>query len=338
METVDVFQEKDHNIFFRNIIVLNGNEKSTLENVCTRLNYEGDDIVQDISEKLLLLENLAKAMSAFPSVIGTSELAGDVRSEATLIETMSSDSDAMRELSLPTKSVLGRSFLIAKFNFFIGVAKVAENYLLPVEYIKKLKVAAQNVMFSITAEDVYISILENRTVQYDLKKKISKFLARLWECRIDSNVEKFASVLSKVWRAREQIAPVFGTMLGTSELFLLSMELDEMWQKFMIAKIHIEEISMALEEFLFGVSYENINFLRRELRRKGIHAIGRQEVDRLLGTEQRFEKNDPRRFYCSYIERHNNASARKLLNAEGPKSTLEDHYISFVFDSTAEGN
>lgn len=319
--------------FFRNIIVLNENEKVVLTDVCDRLRYESDDIVGDISEKLLRLENLAKAMSAFPSVIQTSEFVGDVRSEETLIEKMSSASNAMRELSLPTKSVLGRGYLIAKFNFFIAVSKIAESYLLPLEYVKRITVAAQNVMFSIMAEDVYISILENRTVGHDLKKRISKFLARLWEYRIDSNVEKFASVLSKVWRAREQIAPVFGTMLGTSELFLLSMELDEMWQKFMIAKIHVEEISMALEEFLFGVSYENINFLRRELRRKGISAIDRQEVNRLLGTEQRFEKNDPRRFYFSYIERRNNATARKLLNIEGPKSTLEDHYISFLFDA-----
>ncbi|MEL3907864.1 MAG: hypothetical protein P1P64_02485 [Treponemataceae bacterium] len=336
MEQVERADYHERLFFPRDIIVLNANEKKVLAELCERLTYESEEVVHGISEELLRLENLANAMSAFPSVIATSKFAGDVRSEETLLQKMCSDANLMRELSFPTKSILGRSYLFAKFNFFIGLAMLAENYLLPKTYVKNLTDVARNVMFSIMAEDVYISILKNQNVNETLKKKISKFLTQLWEYRIDSNVEKFAYALSKVWRAREQIAPVFGTMLGTSELFLLSMELDEMWQKFMIAKIHIEEVSMTLEEFLFGISYENINLLRKELRRKGISSIGRQEVDRLLGTQQQFEKNDPRQFYYSYIERHNNAFARKQLGVAGPKSTLEEHYISFIFDTNIE--
>lgn len=332
METEKSLDKEKKTFFSSNIVFLSAEELSLLNDVCIRLKDECADIVSDISERVLCLQNLAKTMSHFPSIIESSEFIGVLRTQETLLERMCSSSNAMRELSFPTKSILGRSFLVAKFNFFIAVLRIAENYLLPMDYIKRISNAAQNVMFSIMAEDVYISLLASQNVSNKLKKKISQFLAELWEYRIDSNVEKFASVLSKVWRAREQIAPVFGTMLGTSELFLLSMELDEMWQKFMIAKIGTEEVSMALEEFLFGISFEDINFLRNELRRKGIHAIGRQEVDKLLGSEQYFDKKDPRQFYYSYIERRNNAFARKRLNVEGPKNTLEDFYISFVFN------
>lgn len=332
MKADGIIDKRVGQVFYKDIVFLNDNELSVLNDVCNRLNEESEKPVKDISQRVSLLEDLAKTMSSFPSIMETSEFAGAFRNKETLFQRLCSSSNAMRELSFPTKSILGRSFLVAKFNFFISVLKIAKNYLLPVEYIKRISKLAQNVMFSIMAEDVYISILASRNINQKLKKKISKFLAELWEHRIDSNVEKFASVLSKVWRAREQIAPIFGTMLGTSELFLLSMELDEMWQKFMIAKISIVEISMALEEFLFGISYEDIVFLRNELRRKGIHAIGRQEVNKLLGSEQYFERNDPRQFYYSYIERRNNAFSRSRLNTEGPKNTLEDFYIAFVFE------
>lgn len=320
-------------LFSRDIVVFDEQEKEILNRVCTRLYEESSAIVKDISEKISRLQTLANAMSAFPSIISTSEFVGGVRNEETLLEMMSNASNTMSELSFPTKSILGRGFLVAKFNFFLAVGRIVDSYLLPIEYSKEINTAAKNVMFSIMAEDVYLSILENFSVNKGLKKKISKFLAHLWEYRIDSNVAQFADVLSKVWRAREQIAPVFGTMLGTSELFLLSMELDEMWQRFMIAKISVPNISMALEEFLFGISYENIVFLRKELCRKGISSIGRQEVEKLLGTEQQFGKKDPRQFYSSYNERRNNAFARKRLNVEGPKATLEDYYILFVFES-----
>lgn len=320
------------NFFCGEIIFLNADEKIVLRDVCRRFKDENEDLVKDISQKVLRLQNLANAMSAFPRITEASEFVGDFRDEETLLEKMCSTSSSMAELSFPTKSILGRSFLIAKFNFFIAILRIAETYLLPVDLVKRISLVSQNVMFSIMAEDVYLSILASRNIGKDLKKEISKFLAQLWEYRIDSNVEKFASVLSKVWRAREQIAPVFGTMLGTSELFLMSMEMDKMWQDFMIAKIDVLQVSMALEEFLFGISYEDINFLRGELRRKGINSIGRQEVDRLLGSQQQFKKNDPRQFYYSYIERRDRAFARKRLNFEGPKNTLEDFYISFVFE------
>lgn len=322
--------------FSHEIVVLNDSEKSILSKLCDRLKDENEEIIQDIAKKVTGLQNLATSMSSFPQIIETSEFLGTVRNEETLLNLMCNTSSDRRELSFPTKSILGRGFLVAKFNFFIAVLHIAESYVLPTEYSKKLLQVAQNVMFNLMAEDVYISILENAHVKKELKRHISRFLARLWEYRIDSNVEKFADVLTKVWRAREQIAPVFGTMLGTSELFLLSMELDEMWQKFMIAKISVPEVSMALEEFLFGISYENITFLRKELRRKGINAIGRHEVEKLLGKESLFDKKDPRQFYFSYNERRNNAFARRHLTSKGPKTTLEAHYICFVFETYSD--
>ena len=52
----------------------------------------------------------------------------------------------------------------------------------------------------------------------------------------------------------------------------------------------------------------------------------------MLGRELESENTEPRSFYSSYVQRLNNADARKRLNAEGPKNTLEDYYIAFLFE------
>ena len=45
---------------------------------------------------------------------------------------------------------------------------------------------------------------------------------------------------------------------------------------------------------------------------------------------------DPRIFYRAYTQRRNNADARKRLGATGPKKTLEDHYVQFIFERARE--
>ena len=61
--------------------------------------------------------------------------------------------------------------------------------------------------------------------------------------------------------------------------------------------------------------------------------MGRDEVSKLLNRDFDFSNTDPRLFYASYVERKNNAEARKRLNIEGPKNTLEDYYIGFLFEN-----
>ena len=121
-------------------------------------------------------------------------------------------------------------------------------------------------------------------------------------------------------------------MLGVSELFLLSMELDESWERFMIAKLADPEIGQALEEFLFGISYEKINFIRNILKERKVSALSRDEAYNLLGFKREFPSDDPRGFYASFIDRKNNAESRRRLQVPGPKRTLEDLYIPFIFE------
>ena len=321
------------NIISTDIVVLNDDERQLVENSFTRLSAANEVYVLEMSKKLMNLERLSSAISCFPSIHETSVLAGEKRSEETLIDNLCKTPPDSRMLSMPAKAVVGRGFIVAKFHVFSALTKIAAKLCFPEEEIEALRNATLNIIFTIMSEDVYISILDGNILDKGRRAKVAKALTYLWEHRLDQTIITFAPVLTGVWSARDKIAPVFGTMMGTSELFLLSAKLDETWQPFMIEKLPDTVIGQALEEFLFGISHEDILSVRKELSQKGIPVMGRDEASKLLNRDFDFSNTDPRLFYASYVERKNNAEARKRLNIEGPKNTLEDYYIGFLFEN-----
>jgi len=92
-----------------------------------------------------------------------------------------------------------------------------------------------------------------------------------------------------------------------------------------------------MEEILIGITYEQIQKLKRMLREKGIGSIGRDEVSKFLGEKVKTDvSGDYKEFYSQYSIRRDNAQARKRLNLEGPHRTLEDHFIRFVMEQNRE--
>ena len=86
-------------------------------------------------------------------------------------------------------------------------------------------------------------------------------------------------------------------MIGTSELLLLSIALDENWQRFISNRLGDQDVASAMEEFLFGLSFEDISLIRKELKTRGLNAIGRDEVPKIVGHKATLSNEDPRIFY-----------------------------------------
>ena len=109
--------------------------------------------------------------------------------------------------------------------------------------------------------------------------------------------------------------------------------MDEQWSAFIKTRLSDPGVNQAMEEFLFGISYEQITRLKNILREKGIAAIGRDEVSNFLGTDVKTNMSeDYRDFFQQYSLRRDNARARKRLDLQGPHKTLEDYFISFVME------
>jgi hypothetical protein len=113
--------------------------------------------------------------------------------------------------------------------------------------------------------------------------------------------------------------------------------MDEQWSAFIREKLAVKEISQAMEEFLFGISYEQILRLKEILRENGLKSISRDEARGYLNERIKLDINqDYRDFYLLYTIRRDNARTRNRLHLDGPKSTLEDFFVRFVMEKNQE--
>ncbi len=290
------------------------------------------------NSRLRDLEHLAKSIARFPSLLEKHDLAGGVRTPKLLIESLIKHLDeGDSTLQLPSKASLGKGFLVSKMHTISSFSKYAHH----LEGCEKLATELGNetvtAMFSLLAEDVYLNLIRDNTQPMEFRREWALSLLLLWEHWNDTTVEGIAPVLQTVWTARRKLAPAFGTMMGTSELLLISMQMDEQWIQFIKQKMGETGVSQAMEEFLFGISYEQILKLRTILKERGISAIGRDEVSQFLGQHVKADAGlDYRDFYTMYTVRRDNARARSRLGLNGPHKTLEDYFIQFVTELNRE--
>lgn len=330
-------EEQSENAFSTDIVFLTEHESYLIKCVSDRLKLISPETLEGVENRFADVRRLARDIARFPSLLSKQILTSEVQTQHTLAESLLEYREGDKTLHLPTKAILGKGFLVAKFHTFAAVTKIAQHSNLPQNEIQKLNNATLAILFTIMVEDVYLNLLDDLSIPIDIRRQIAYSLIILWEHRTDQTVIDVAPVLDAVWRARRKIAPAFGTMVGTSELLLLSIEMDDQWRDFILKKLSDNDVSFAMQEFLFGLSHEQIQKLKKTLREKGINAINRDEVYTFLKQKpSSFHDEDPRSFYLLYSVRRENAKARKKMNAEGPQNTLEDHFIRFILEQNKE--
>ena len=336
------FVSVDINSFFDNaqpsetvkeeVTLLTPRERELVDEFMPLVKEKSPEKWKVFDDRLKDLAHLAKSVARFPSLLERHELAGGTRTPTSLIDSLIEHQDeGDSTLQLPSKAILGKGFLVAKMHTISSFSKYASH----MEGCDKLARGLQNEtissMFSLLAEDVYLNLIRDSSQPMEFRREWALSLLLLWEHWNDQTVETVAPVLQSVWTARRKLAPAFGTMMGTSELLLISMQMDEQWIQFIKLKMGESGVSQAMEEFLFGISFEQITTLRSILREKGIAAIGRDEVSKFLGQHVKADAGlDYRDFYSMYTVRRDNARSRAKLNLEGPHKTLEDYFIQFV--------
>ncbi|QQO08462.1 hypothetical protein [Breznakiella homolactica] len=282
-----------------------------------------------VSKRFSSLKALGEAISLFPSVRENQVLRGEVRSEQDLVKSLYQFSTSSRLLYTPTRVVATRGYLVAKFQSFSMLAMLVPD-------IKKLYVPLQKVIFSIIstlmAEEVYFSGLDEPSFSDAIKIQLAHDLISIWDTGNDPRMNRHLPALQALWAARDASPPCFGTMNGSSEMMRLSMELGDDWRKFLIDNLTDDETRWALEEFLFGISYEEILEVRSRLNKYGISAVDHNEVRSYLGKIPSYasiENDDPRVIYNFYVERRDAAFFRKRFSLPGPKKTLEELYVKY---------
>lgn len=320
------------------IVILTPKERELYNQFLPLLKEKSPERLDVILGRMADLTRLADAVARFPSLLERHDLPGGVRTPQLLIDSLiKHQSKGDTTLQLPSKAILGKGYMVAKIHTFSSMAKISEQIGAPKQLTNALQLETVTMMFTLLAEDVYVDLINDVTLPLEFRRSWGLSLLLLWEHRNDQSIESVAPVLQQVWTARRRLAPAFGTMMGTSELIMMSMQMDEQWISFIKNKLPIPEVTQAMEEFLFGISTEQITTLKQILKDKGISSINRDDVSSFLGEHVKADAGlDYRDFYSLYAVRRDNARSRDRMKLPGPKKTLEDYFIMYVTEFNQE--
>lgn len=291
-----------------------------------------------IEENLIALNEMAEAISIYPSILGNQKIGSTYRSISTLVDSMVAKELIDIDFKIPTKAVLGKSYSIAKVNFFFLLlylyqAHGGEGKEERLEdTIKKL---VTNYVFSIMAEEVFLSIITDENINRDLRSSAAFLLANIWEYRVNHGVKEYVPILIDIWTIRKELKPIFGTMLAVTEILKLAHKADPVLLEFLQKDELSEDEIESLREFLMGISTEDMGILNTEMTKQGKSILNESEVKLILNSNDiypEFSYDDPRDMLKSFRIRNNNARLRRKMDIAGPKKTIEEYIMSYLLE------
>jgi hypothetical protein len=311
------------------MLFLTKEEKNLVEEIESWLEARHSADNQVVKDRFRCLQSLGAAVSQYPSVRETQFLRGVLRDAEKLVESLCAFSSPSHLLHIPTRVVAVRSFLVAKFHAFSLLAYTVRE---KDEFYSPLRRIIFSVVCTLMAEEVYFSCLDDPLFPPNIKQNLAHDLISLWDSGADPRGIHHFAALSSLWTARDAAPPSFGTMDGTSELLRITIDMEKDWQDFLVEEAGNDETRWALEEFLFGLSYEEILQVRSRLARFGITAVSYEEVRTYLGSKPAYimvKDEDLRDIYDFFIDRRAAGLLRKQIAAPGPRRTLEEIYIKY---------
>ncbi len=287
-------------------------------------------------EVALLRANLARLASTAAVIRDSPPIASSLPvrgarasfSSESLVDLLCRVPDYDFDLHIPTKAVLGQAFLVAKINFFKAL-----NYALEAAgaSIEEVENELGQSIYSKLAEELVISIVSDPAADPVAKRAAAHSLFRIWEERLTTEIDDFAPFLESVWRARDRVRPVLGTMRGTHELLsMIEQTRDARVLDYFTGDDVPAEQMHAFEEFLFGISHEEIERLRAHLADNAVSVVSDEDARCLLGRhkESWVPSGGPQAFYTSYKKRRVRAAYRALTGTAGPKKTAEEYVMT----------
>jgi len=310
---------------------LTEHELSLVEEVLAQLDAYVTDAneLELVKQRFESLKIFGEAIALYPTIRETQILRGYVRDETQLVKSLVGLAPSAHLLRIPARIQAVRSILVTKFHSFSLVNKLLDPDSRLYEDVRDVLLS---VMFVIMTEDVYFSCLDDPSVSEDIKFRLADELISLWDSGDEPAMIKHFPFLEALWVARNDSPPSFGTLDGTSELLRISIDLQQDWHDFILNQIGNEETKWALDEFLFGLSYEELVSVRSRLKKFGISATDYNEILSYLGSTPvytRIDNTDPRYIHDFYMDRKEAALFRKRLNSPGPRKTLEEIYLKY---------
>jgi len=286
-----------------------------------------------INSNIDALTELARAISQYPSILGSVQWGSTIRSVESLVQMLGHNFAIDKLMHLPTKAVLGKGFLIAKINLFFMMKYMVDHNIELADVSKKLAASITNIILTLMSEEVFLAIIEDKDIDITIRNRAGFLIANIWEYRLNQSVSDFAPILNSIWIARKSMCPSYGTMMGFSELSRIAQAVPQAWLDF-IASLEVQEDQYySLEEFLFSLSYEEIVLLRKEMEVRGLSSVAQKDIESLIGSRQVypiFDESDHREMYQFFRHRKVNARFRRRAKKPGPHKTIEEHLMCYL--------
>ncbi len=281
------------------------------------------------------LEMLAQIVERAPSPNIDLFNRSEGRNFDSLAKKLSSQGGLAHVVNLPAKAVLGHGFIVSKLHLFGMLLKLLNTYPELEKCRPMVEQEYHDLLFTLMAEDLYTALLTDQEVGEEWVFKAVHELIMMWDHRTSDYLERFALAIRELWQARHTVVPVLGTLLGTVEIMRLNGLLSPVWSDFLAKRSSVEGFPHALEEFIFGLDYEELVVLRQKMAEKKLNLVSREQAWQLLDKEEVSEDNSnpALELYRSYMNRQQNAKLRRYRGAPGPKRSLEELFVIYLLSS-----
>lgn len=308
---------------------------------------DGDRFRLKCFEHMERIQSIRNSLEMYPRVFEEKQLGRRQRGLGTLVQLMANATDADFEMFMPTRAMLWRSLTMAHLNFWRFVRYLCEE-VAPEdgELGSRVNQRVNTCVYLKLMDELLTSLSMDSSLPLDLRCTAVSSLTSMWDCEPSDNVKQFFPLLRAVWDARRNLMVSMGTMLGVSEIMRLLQAgcAPEFVDYFARASMSRDE-GLAFQEFLIGVTTEQIHDLEILMAQTGQTAITAEQADEALGRvkkssqkEQEAEMGIGVLTYQFHRERHLEAAARRLRNLPGPKHTAEEYMLLYFLEEHLDAN
>jgi hypothetical protein len=295
----------------------------------------GETLLEFIQHNISLLDRLGGLLGDFPSLFGAQSLGRRRRDLSSLVDMLSRSNGSNFEMFLPTRALVGRNLVMGEMNFYRSLRyiyreaksdddiEVSETD----DLMQQINRLLCHCLYTRLADDVLSHIASDDLIARAERQKAVLLLSHIWE-RVTYRIRDYLPVLEATWEARRRVEPVFGTLMGSSEMFrLIQAGCDERFVDYLVRPNHTSEEASAFREFLFGASTEQLTKLETKLREQGQQTVSHGDLEARTIDPGRMGVDPALAMFEFFLSRHMQASARRQAGLAGPKRTAEEYVM-----------
>ncbi|MHC4823724.1 MAG: hypothetical protein ACYTEP_06870 [Planctomycetota bacterium] len=291
------------------------------------------------------IHSIRAALDLYPLVFEERKLGRRHRGLSTLVELLANATDADFEMFLPTRAMLWRSLTMARLNFWRLLRYLSEE--IDGEASDLIGIVDERVhacVYLKLMDELLTSLAMDSSLSRDVRSTAVSSLTSLWDGTPSSNVKEFFPLLRAVWDARRNIMVSVGTMLGVSEIMkLLQAGCAPQFVDYFARASMSKDEGLAFQEFLIGVTTEQIHDLEALMATTGQSALTSEQAEQALGRVSETSAKSREALtaigvhtYQFHRERHLEAAARRLRNLPGPKHTAEEYMLYYFLEENLD--